>query len=230
VTPRGELTSAVLAAAAAGACGLLAGARPWVDLQVLRDAPLPPAAVTVAGATVAPIVPGLALVVLAAAAGLLATRHWGRVAVGAVVTLAGVALLLAALPWLAGVSPARAEQLAADVQLAAGTVSADGRDGPYLAVLAAVLTVATGLVTVLRSRRWPAMGARYDAPTARPTAAGPQAVPDGPVGVQAADPAAPPAASDRADAATSDRADAATSDRAVWDALDRGEDPTLPGR
>ena len=68
---------------------------------------------------------------------------------------------------------------------------------PVLAALGGGLVAAGGLLAVLRGRSWPAMGARYEAPAA------PAPAPAAPV--QAAP--VPP-------------------ERALWEALDRGEDPT----
>lgn len=200
MTPRRELAGAVLLAAVAGGLGLLAGSRPWYDLTVVRDSPLPPAEATVAGSTVSPLVPGLALVVLAAAGGLLATRRWGRVVIGLVVVAAGVGIFVATAPWLGEVSGSRLQELAAAVNLPSGAVGDARGDGPLVALAAAALAVLTGALTAARSRRWPALGSRYDAPapTARPSTPG-----------TPGSPAATPA-----------------SDREVWDALDRGEDPT----
>ena len=197
MSPRRELAVSVLLAAAAGALGLLAGSRPWFDLTVVRDFPLPPAEGTVTGGTVSPVVPGLALVVLAAAAGLLATRRWGRVVIGLAVLAAGVGMLAATAPWLGDVSGTRLQGLAVAVGLPPGAVGDTRRDGLLLALAAAALAVFTGALTALRSRRWPALGARYDAP--------------GDAGREG--PAARPVTT-------------AGSDREVWDALDRGEDPT----
>ncbi|MBA3419194.1 MAG: Trp biosynthesis-associated membrane protein [Geodermatophilaceae bacterium] len=195
---RRELTVAVLLTAGAGALGLVAGDRSWLDLRVVREAPLPPVAETVSGATVAPLVPGLALVVLAGAVGLLATRRWGRLAIGLVILVAGVGIVAAATPWLGAVSVGRAQDVALDVGLPAGALTTTGGDGALIAVLAGGLALVLGAATVLRSRRWPAMGARYDSPATENSAA-------------------------RAAAA---RRSEPESDRETWEALDRGEDPT----
>jgi hypothetical protein len=64
---------------------------------------------------------------------------------------------------------------------------------PLTAALGGAALFAGGLGTVLRSRRWPGMSARYDPPAPAVTAT----------------PAQAPAAAE-----------------AVWEALDRGEDPT----
>ncbi|MGS2615241.1 Trp biosynthesis-associated membrane protein [Micromonospora sp. LZ34] len=79
----------------------------------------------------------------------------------------------------------------------AGEVS---RQWPALCLLGGVLAATGGLLTALRGQRWPAMGARYERP-ARGTAAPAAPGPAGPV--------------------TGRRTTEA------WDALDRGEDPTV---
>lgn len=195
---RRELTGAVLLAAAAGALGLVAGSRPWLELRVVREPPLPPITEVVTGATAAPLVPGLALVVLAAAAGLLATRRWGRLLVGLVIVAAGAAMVAAAAPWLGVVTAEQARELAFGVGLPAGSPQVTGGSGALVAVLAGGVAVFLGIATLLRSRRWPAMGARYDARAA-----------EGGVDSEAVAPNPLP-----------------VSDQEAWDALDRGQDPT----
>jgi hypothetical protein len=66
-----------------------------------------------------------------------------------------------------------------------------------VALVSAALVAVCGGVVAVRGRRWPAMSSRYDAP-GTPT--------DAP-------PAAPPA-------------EGPAADRALWDAIERGEDPT----
>ncbi|SCG42209.1 trp region conserved hypothetical membrane protein [Micromonospora echinaurantiaca] len=75
------------------------------------------------------------------------------------------------------------------------------RHWPALCLLGGLLAAAGGMLTALRGERWPAMGARYERP-ARKTAT----------------PAAPAAG---AGPVTGRRTTEA------WDALDRGEDPTV---
>lgn len=198
---RREFTVAVVLTAAAGALGLLAGGRPWVELRVVREPPLPPVGEAVAGATAAPLVPGLALVVLAGAVGLLATRRWGRAAIGLVIVAAGTGMVTVAVPWLGGLPGARARDLALDVDLPAGALQVSGGTGALVAVLAGGLAVLLGAVSVLRSHRWPVMGTRYDAPAA-----------------------------DRAVAPAAAGTDSDASDRETWEAIDRGEDPTVAPR
>lgn len=188
----------LLLTAAVGALGLIAGSRPWLALRVVRESPLPPVEDTVAGADVAPLVPGLALVVLAGAAGLLATRRRGRVAIAVAILTAGAGMVAAALPWSGTVASERAQDAALDVALPSGALEVSGGVGPFLAVLAGGLAVLLGIAIALRCRRWPVMGTRYDAPPGDEPAAVTGAVADS----------------------------ASPTDREAWEALDRGEDPT----
>jgi uncharacterized membrane protein (TIGR02234 family) len=196
VSVRRELTAAVLGAALAGALALIAGGQGWARVTVDRTAPLPPVTGVITGADAAPLVPATGLVLLAGAVALLAVRGAGRVVVGLLMAVAGGVLAWSGVRALVGALDAAAADLpgvgdarvGASVDLAAGW--------PLLAVVAGVLGAAAGLLVVLRGRRWPGMGRRYERP-------GPAA---------AAPPARPQTDEDRAQAA--------------WRALDRGEDPT----
>jgi hypothetical protein len=93
-----------------------------------------------------------------------------------------------------------------------------------LAVIGALLLVLVGLAAAVRGGGWPAMGSRYDRPRQTPDRAG--------RGVERS------AAEDSAGGAASDDIDdvdggaervaqpSAGADRKLWEALDRGEDPT----
>lgn len=200
---RREFGAAVALCAISGALGLAAGSRPWLALTVARGDPLPPVGAVVTGSALAPLVPGLAIVVLAGVVGLLATRWWGRVVVGALLAVAGAGLLWAALPALGGTSGDALRAAAFDAGLPAGEVTgASLTTGPALAVVAGVLAILAGALAAVRGRRWPGLGARYDAPSQQ---AGSEPVQ--PAGATAADEVAP-------------------ADRMLWEALDRGEDPT----
>ncbi len=69
---------------------------------------------------------------------------------------------------------------------------------PPVAVVGGVLVTAGGAVIAVRGRRWAALSARYDAPAARA-----QQEPDS-------------------------EASGSRQERSLWEALDRGEDPTRP--
>ena len=208
MTARRELVAAVAGTAAAGALALSAAGQVWARVTAVRPPPLPPVSDSVTGGQVAPLTTATGLLLLAAAVALVAVRGAGRVAVGLLAAVAGGVLVWSGLRPLTG-------RLGADV---AALSSVGGSPGavvttsvraawPVLAVVAGLLGVAAGLLTVVRGRGWPGMGRRYERPAGAPGTAG--AAPAG-----AAPPGPPAAVSDE------DRAVAA------WRALDRGEDPT----
>ncbi|MFD2092299.1 Trp biosynthesis-associated membrane protein [Blastococcus deserti] len=184
---RRELATAVAGAAAAGALALITGGQEWVEVTTPRRAPLPPVVEVLSGADAAPLVPATGLVLLAAAVALLAVRSAGRVVVGLLMAVAGGLLAWSGLRASTGGLGTGATGVTTDVTVV----------GPVLAVVAGVLGAATGALVVLRGRRWPGMGRRYER-----------------------GPAAPAPAADRPEATDEDRAQSA------WKALDRGEDPT----
>jgi uncharacterized membrane protein (TIGR02234 family) len=210
----GRELAAVLVACAAGAgAALLAASRGWLRLAAPRTPPLPELAVTLAGRDLEPLVPALGVVGLAGLVALLATRRRGRLVVGAVLAAAGLALMLRALPYLAAPGPAEARDLLLDQGRATGeppgaaVAATTDPAGPLLAAVGGAAMLLGGVGTVLRSRRWPGMSARYDAPS---SATAPDQTPA----------AEPGTASDKTSAGGIPTAGEA------WDALDRGEDPT----
>jgi MFS family permease len=161
---RRELTVTVLLCAVGALVELLAAGRPWARLHGAV------ATTSYPGSHVAQAVRPLALVALAGAAALLATRRWGRIAVGLVIVAAGVGTAVAAVV---------AQAPHGSVDLPAWRV---------VTIVAAVPVVLAGAVAAARGYRWSVMSARYDAPGARQRVQDP--------------------------------------DVALWDALDRGDDPT----
>jgi uncharacterized membrane protein (TIGR02234 family) len=196
---RRELAVIVLTCAAGGGLALLGASQPWLRLAAPRRPPFSDVALALTGRELEPLVAALGLVGLAGVVGLLATRRWGRLAVGAVLAVAGVAIAVSSVPRVSAPDPGEVRDLLADAGRG-GAVPADAAvtgtavpAWPLVAALGGVLLVAGGLAVVLRSRRWPTMSARYEKPTAQPTA--------------------PPTA---------------PTDAALWDALDSGHDPTAP--
>jgi hypothetical protein len=258
---RRELLAALGLCLLGAVLALAASAPAWVRVVVPRVRPLADVTVAVAGRDMAPVVPALGLVGLAAVVGLVATRGRGRSALGAVLAGCGVAVALAAGTHLVAPAPPAAGVLVA------GYGPLPGRDlarpvepqaepvWPALAMVGGLLLAAAGTVSVVRGRRWPAMSARYDAPTASPTA--PIASPTAPsvptarrtaqAASQAAVTAAPAAASAGQTAPTQPAGTtpppgpahpaslppsagpagpARPAPQQLWDALDRGDDPT----
>ena len=200
---RRELAAVLVGCAAGGGLALLAGSQGWLALGAARPRPLPAVALQLSGRELEPLVPALGVLGLAGVLGLLATRRSGRVAVGAVLGVAGIVVVARALTHLGTPSVGEVRELLADSGRAGGVqpdaaVSADPRPWwPLVAALGGVLLAAGGLGVVLRSRRWPTMSARYER-------RGPR----------------------RADPARAAATPRPASDAALWDALDRGQDPT----
>jgi LPXTG-motif cell wall-anchored protein len=176
---RRALTRAVLGCAVGAALALLAASRTWTVEITRRSAPAAVLRTPRTGSSLEPWLTALALVALAGAGALLATRGRSR-------SLVGVLLLLAGLGVLAGGGYGLA------------TVAHVTVVWPVLTMVSAVLIGYGGFEAALRSRSWPAMGGRYERPQAPRTPAEDQPQHTGP----------------------------SRSDVAMWDALDRGEDPT----
>lgn len=125
------------------------------------------------GAETAPLALALALVALASWGVLLVLR-------GRVRRLAAVVGLLAAAGVVAAVVAAYGDvpDAAREAARAAGATSEEfttSLTGWYwVALVAAVLSLAALVVAVLRAPGWPAMGSRYDSPAAREAAATPR--------------------------------------------------------
>ncbi|PZG01410.1 Trp biosynthesis protein [Micromonospora deserti] len=178
---RRELTYAVLLSVAGTGLALWAATRTWAVELADRPAPLPPVRGLRTGAGLLPWLPALAVVGLAGAGAVLATRGRLRRLLGGLLFLLGVA-----------VAAGGGYGLVAAFD---GEVS---RQWPALCLVGGLVAAAGGLLTALRGQRWPAMGARYERPArGAPAPAGGA----GPV------------------------IGRGTTD--AWDALDRGEDPTV---
>jgi hypothetical protein len=167
---------------------LLTGSGTWVSRLVASPAPLPPVHLVRTGAQVAPWGPALALVALAGAGALLATRGAGRLVVAGLIALSGLGVAAAGGYGLIGVAHTRPAW-------------------PLACLLVGLAMASLGGWSGYRGARWPSMGSRYERP-ARPAA--------GAAARLSADP-------DRADPRMVNPPAAAA---AMWDALDRGEDPS----
>lgn len=165
---RRGLTVTTVATALASAVVLFAATRHWDAVMTHQVSPLPPTTEYRTGTDMSPWLPALGAVGLAGAGALLATRGRLRTIVGGLLALAGI-----------GVTGAVIEALQHGI----------GAGWPVLTIVAALVVVVAGGVTIRYSDTWPEMGARYERPQSGATSAkAPQTQ--------------------------------------LWDALDRGEDPT----
>ena len=180
MTPRRVLAIVVVVTAVAAGLVLFAASRSWSVEVAARPAPLPAARVTRTGSSLVPALPALALVALAAAGALLATRGRGRFLVGLVLAGSGLGVMAASFVAL---------------------VRAAGAGGAWAGacVLGGAAIAAMGWFVLRRGQAWPSMGTRYD---------------------RARSGGYPP------DRDAPDRRAQPLGGTEVWDAIDRGEDPT----
>ena len=214
---RGLLVAALLCAAGAGLVILAAGRR-WAGVEVVGAGT--PIVRALIGRDLAGLAAALGWAGLGGLAALLAVRGRARTAVGAALLAFGGGVCYDS---VAGVGRAHVLSVAADKSNLSAFLSTDVHMGAWwvVSVAGGTLLVASGLLTIVRGGRWPGMSARYDA-----ARGGRQAASDGPetdrpqtdhpqTAAAAARGAAPrPAAADPS---------------RLWQALDRGEDPTAAG-
>ncbi len=171
--PRRELGAVVALLLAGGGLALVVSQAVWVHVRV--DGVVDGVSVDVgvrldldvSGTQAAPAVLPLAVLAMAGAFGLLATRGWARRVLAGLLVLAGLGTVLAAL-----------HVLTAPKQAAGGSLTGQSVDPvtaaeatyqlvwwwPALTVLAGCVVLAGAVAGMLRGGRWPAMGARFDAP------------------------------------------------------------------
>lgn len=137
---RRELVYAVVGTALGAGIVLFAASRTWTDGEVDVSLGVPSTRHRT-GDDVVPWLTGVALVALAGAGALLATRGFTRLAVGGLLAACGMALAGAGLLGL-------------------------GRDAatwwPALALVGGLAVTGAGVLAVIRGRHWPGLGARYD--------------------------------------------------------------------
>jgi hypothetical protein len=206
---RRALALATAACTLASAAALLAVSRTWAVVVTERPSPLPPATDLRTGTSLAPAVTAFALVALAGAGALLATRRAGRAIVSALIALSGLVVVVAAALALPDADGAR-------------------RAWPVVCVAAGAVVAVVGALALARGSRWPSMGTRYER-AARPDAPArgeaeakeaPAAPAAGDVDGEAGEVARTPEESDPARTSRRRSADQ------FWDAIDRGDDPT----
>lgn len=145
---RRELAAAVLLAAVGGALLLLVASRGWVSLRVDRQPPLPPLSRTIHGSDAQPLLNALGFVGLAGAVAILATRRIGRLLVGALLVAAGVAGLQRTVTDLNGMSPAHVLSLLEDAGPVVG-IAAGARTTVHPDLPWMVCALAAGCLLIL---------------------------------------------------------------------------------
>ena len=219
MSPQRELATSVAACLAGAALAIYGATRVW-SVQVTDRPGLTSLRTQATGAAQQPWLIGLALVALAGAGALLATRGLPRRLLGGLLTLVGAALVGAAITGRAGHDP--------------GAAGAGATFWPIACGVAGALVAWGGLTAARHGHHWPAMGSRYErrpvpSLSAEPAATQAPSAAAGLTGSQApASDSPPPQRPAAASAPEATQAGAARSidTRAAWEALDRGDDPT----
>jgi uncharacterized membrane protein (TIGR02234 family) len=148
-----RLAYAVLLCAAGAGLALYGVTRTW-SVRVTARPGLPELREASTGAQVAPWAIGLALVALAGAGALIATRGLPRRVLGALLAVAGAGVAAGAIAGRAAVAP--------------GGAGAGGTIWPVACVAGGLLVLAGGLWAARSGHEWPGMGARYERRAAAP--------------------------------------------------------------
>lgn len=151
-----------------GAVGLIVSfGRTWSTTTV-GGSGLPTVTVSLSGTDLTPAGVAVAVLALAGVVGLAATRRIGRVVIGVLLVVAGLAVSYVSVDFRSSWDSARG---IGDVirDLVSERAGVDGAGGSttitswwVLGLVAGLLVAAGGAVAVLRSGRWPAMGRRYE--------------------------------------------------------------------
>ena len=152
---RRGLGVAVTGCVLGGAVALFAVGRVWLHYTVPRTG-LADLRASATGHTTAGAAGTLALVVLAGVVVLPATRGLGRRIAGALIALAGLGIGYLAVLTIAFTT----DQL--DVPEASTYTDGRATPWPWIALVAGVVAVATGVFAAVASGGWPAMGRRYE--------------------------------------------------------------------
>lgn len=162
---RNLLGPAVLLLLALGGGTLLAVRATWSEATA-RAAGIPETDLTVSGADVVPGAAGLAILVMAAALGVLAGGPRLRRVIGVLVAVAGVVGV--AISSRTGDALQTAQQRAIDEAAVAGaSVDWSSTAAPTFAIAGFVLIVVAGAAVAWLGPRWATMGRKYEAPAAR---------------------------------------------------------------
>jgi len=120
------------------------------------------------GRDLVPWAAAMGWIALAGLAGIVATRSWGRQAVGVIVAAAGLAAVAGALRFAVGSESVVTAGLEARIDPAAG-VEFDSTLAWVLAVAGGLAVLVSGVATLVRGRQWPVMGTKYERGPAGPS-------------------------------------------------------------
>ncbi|MEV4010314.1 TIGR02234 family membrane protein [Nonomuraea angiospora] len=162
---------------------------------------LEPGVAAPTGGELSPVLTPVALAALAGVVAVLATKGMGRRVVGALVALCGAGAAAGTWTALGGDTVTGWLREQNVLRGAADLPWEVAPLWPAVTAAGAVLVIAGGIVAIVRGGRWAGMSARYDRDAGRGADRGAEA------------------GADKARAEVKD-------DRALWDALDRGDDPT----
>ena len=163
-SPRRWYGPTVLGIVVTGGAAFALGRRTWVT-TTLGDGQGAGAVIETTGTDVSALVPGLAVVVVAAGLGVLASGGWLRRVIGVLVVAASVGGVVATRTDPDGVVDAAVRE---SVAFGEGVdVSSVTHAGPWLAAAAFVVAALLGLLVVRYGAAWPTMSSRYESPSAR---------------------------------------------------------------
>lgn len=173
---RRELGMAVLLCLVGALVVTVSVGRPWAAVSLPGDALLEGGRLGVPGTELVPGVRALGLVGLAGVVALAATRRGGRTAVGAVLALAGTAVVALAVRTAADLD--RQVSAAERVREVLSTrAPVDGTAWPWVCAVGGLLLVGAGALVAVRGPRWVALSARYEPPAPGAAAAPASAAP-----------------------------------------------------
>lgn len=202
-SPRRGFGLALAGCLAGAGLSIYAVTRTW-SLTVVERPGLPDLRTSGTGVERAPWLIGLALVALAGAGALLATRGVVRRLLGGLLALVGAGVAVGAIVARSGLDVGRA--------------GAGGTFWPVACAAGGALIAVAGLAAARSGASWPVMGSRYER----------RKVPGVPAEVGGRSGPSPAAGLERGETADSaSQPETEVDTRAVWDALDRGDDPTL---
>lgn len=144
-----------------GGAAWAAARQPWLT-TVIGAGRLPGSTIKTSGTDAFAPLAAFGLVTLAAGLGVLASSGSVRRIVGFLVVLVGAGGVAGS---FADVHAAAAHKLAESPALATGATHESLAVWPFITPALFVVIAALGILVVVCARRWPAMSARYDAPT-----------------------------------------------------------------